>query len=298
MRSSCMSADEAEAAHIALLTGGRVRVGASGVGDGRGLFVTAPVAAGETVFVEQPLVCAPAEFGMWECVCHACLQRESDAAQLTACKRCRWAHFCSAACAAAGAAAHTEAECAAMAQLRYRREDYPGTVLLAARLLRTLHGEDADPGRAAQAALARTLVGTSPLVPPLTLQRFEGWAPTVLALAGCPATLSTADAVDALCRLLRNEFKVCDERDVAAGAALYPAIARANHACEPNVRARAEAWALRLEALVPLRAGHELRLSYIDEAQPAEQRAAHLRARFLFRCTCGNPSCASRGSVE
>ena len=202
----CMSADDAEAAHIALLTGGRVHVGASGIGDGRGLFVTSPVAAGETVFVEQPLVCAPAEFGMWECVCHACLQRESDAVELMACK-CRWAHFCSAACAAAGAAAHTDAECAAMAQLRYRREDYPGTVLLAARLLRALHCADLDPARAAQAALAQTLVGTSPMIPSLTLQRFEGWAPTVLALAGCPA--STADAVDALCRLLRNECVRC-----------------------------------------------------------------------------------------
>ena len=287
-----MSADEAEEAHIALLTGGRVRVAASGVGDGRGLFLTAPVAAGETVFVEQPLVCAPAEFGMWECICHACLQRESDAAQLTVCQRCRWAHFCSAACAAAGAAAHTEAECEAMVRLRYRREDHPGTVLLAARLLRVLHaGGASEPARAAQAALAQTLVGSSPMLPPLTLRRFEAWAPTVLALAGCDA--AAADAVAALCRLLRNEFKVQDERDVAAGAALYPAVARANHAGEPNGRARAEGWALRLEALAPLAAGEELRLSYVEEAAPAAERAAHLRARFLFDCACGAPSCAS-----
>ena len=201
-----------------------------------------------------------------------------------------------------------------MAQLRYRREDHPGTVLLAARLLRVLHDGEADPARATQVALAHTLVGTSPLVPSLTLQRFEGWAPTVLALAGCPA--SPADAVDALCRLLRNEcvrcvveiaclcsrprlrFKVCDERDVAAGTALYPAVARANHACEPNVRARAEAWVLRLEALTPLEPGEELRLSYIDEGQPASARAAHLRARFLFDCGCGAPRCASRPCVE
>ena len=290
-----------------------MHVGASGVGDGRGLFVAAHVAVGDTVFVEQPLVCAPAEFGMWECVCHACLQRESAAIQLTACRRCRWAHYCSAACSAAGAAAHTEAECAAMVQLRYRREDYPGTVLLAARLLRLLRCGAVDPAQAAQVALAHTLVGASPLVPLLTMQRFEGWAPTVLALAGCPT--SEEDAVDALCCLLRNEcvqvaslltrahtcpnrFKICDERDVAAGAALYPAIARANHACEPNVRARAEGWALRLEALAPLMPGDELRLSYIDGGQPAAARAAHLRARFLFECGCGAPSCAAKPCVE
>jgi hypothetical protein len=289
-----MSAAGDEAAYIALVTGGRARVGASGVGEGRGLFATAAFAPGETVFVEQPLVCAPAEFGQWECVCHACLQRETDDAPLTACKRCRWAHFCSAGCAASGAAAHTDAECAAMVQLRYRREDYPGTVLLASRLLR----DDfvSDPVRAAQAALARTLVGASehvpPHVPPLTLQRFEAWAPVVLALSGC-ASACTEDAVDALCRLLRNEFKTLDERGVAAGAALYPATARMNHACTPNVCARASGWDLRLEALVALAAGDELRLSYTDDEQTAAERAAHLRARFLFDCACGAPNCAS-----
>ena len=287
-----MSAAADEAAHLALVTGGRARVGASGVGEGRGLFATAAIAPGETVFVEQPLVSAPAEFGQWECVCHACLKRETDDAPLSACKRCRWAHFCSAACAAAGAAAHTDAECAAMAQLRYRREDYPGTLLLAARLLR---GDNAsDPVRSAQAALARTLVGASEHVPPLTLQRFEAWAPVVLALSGCAAA-SAEDAVDALCRLLRNEFKTLDERGVAAGAALYPATARMNHACTPNVCARASGWELRLEALVALAAGDELRLSYTDDEQTAAERAAHLRARFLFDCACGAPNCASNG---
>ena len=280
-----------EAVHIALVTGGRARVGASGVGEGRGLFTTEAVAPGEAVFVEEPLVSAPAEFGLWECVCHACLQRESDDAPLAACARCRYAHFCSAACAAAGAVAHTEAECAAMVQLRYRREDFPGTVLLAARLLRCEASGEADPVRSAQAALARTLVGASAHVPPLTAQRFAAWAPTVLALSGCAA--SAEDAVDALLRLLRNEFKTLDERGVAAGAALYPATARMNHACEPNVRARAAGWALRLEALEALPAGEELRLSYTDDEQPAAQRAAHLRARFLFDCACGRPNCAS-----
>ena len=255
------------------------------------MFTTCYVAPGEAVFVEQPLVSAPAEFGLWECVCHACLQRETDDAPLQACTRCRYAHFCSAACAAAGALAHTEAECAAMVELRYRRLDLPGTVLLAARLLRAEASIETDPVRAAQASLSRTLVGASTQVPPLTTQRFAGSAPTVLALSGCQA--SGEDAEDALTRLLRNEFKTLDERGVAAGAALYPATARINHACEPNVRARASGWALRLEAVHALPAGEELRLSYTDEEQPAAERAAHLRARFLFDCACGTPNCAS-----
>jgi hypothetical protein len=302
------AAHDEEAACIALVTSGRAHVRASGIGDGRGLFAAAAVQPGEDVFQEQPFVASPAHFGQWECVCHACLARETDELPLRRCARCRWAHWCSAACEAAGAAAHTPAECAAMAAMRYSKLDLPGTVVLAARMLRAAQQPAAahEPLRRAQAALAATLVGASDAVPALTSAEFTAWAPTVAALAADEAAATAsqpareAAAMAALCALLRNEFRVIDARDVATGVALYPAVARINHACAPNVRARVAdcGWALRIVALAPLAPGDELRLSYVDAEEPAAERAAHLRARFLFDCACGAPECASAVAGE
>jgi hypothetical protein len=293
-----------EAACIAAVTRGRARVGASRVGDGRGLFTTADVAAGDAVFEERAYVCAPGPWGSWECVCHACLAREEDDAPLTRCAGCRWAHWCSDACKEAHtAASHTATECAAMAKLRYRTLDLPGAVVLAGRMLRPGEGGASGGGdgdiRAAQARLAATLVGESDAVPPLTRADFEAWAPTVASLAAsddaAAASPSAEACVDCLCALLRNEFKVLDDRDVAVGAALFPAAARMNHACAPNVKAftTGAGWLLRVEALTALSAGDELRLSYAEADAPPQARAAHLRARFLFDCACGAEQCCS-----
>jgi hypothetical protein len=302
-----MACDDDEAACIVAVTRGRARVGASHVGDGRGLFTAVSVLAGDAVFEEAAFVCAPGPWGSWECVCHACMVREEDDAPLTRCTGCRWAHWCSEACREAHTVvAHTAAECAAMAKLRYRTLDLPGAVVLAGRMLRPDAAVAGDDGalRVAQAKLAATLVGASDAVPPLTRADFEAWAPTVASLAAADAASARPCAeacVDSLCALLRNEFRVLDDRDVSVGAALFPAAARMNHACAPNVKAFTTdaGWVLRVEALTALAPGEELRLSYVDAGGSRETRAAHLRARFLFDCACGAEQCCgvARGAA-
>jgi len=175
-----------------------------------------------------------------------------------------------------------------MKALRYRSLDAPGSVCLAARLKRRLSGlEDA------QASLARSLVGESDALPPLTRAEFAEWTPAVEALSsGAEPAFS---ATHALSVCLRNEFRLLDDRGAPSGAALYPATARANHSCAPNIRAYGlDGWVLRVEALRDIAAGEELLNSYVSVSDgPAPERAAWLRSRWLFDCACGAPNCAS-----
>lgn len=317
MTTPAAAPDDAEAALVLRVSGGAAAVSASRAGAGRGLFAAAAVPAGGLVFAERPLVAAPGGFGAWECTCACCGAAETDDAPLRRCARgCRWAHYCSDACAAADADdAHTAAECAAMAALKFHRRDPPACVVMAARLLRRFAaaavdsraegGDDAASLRAAQTALARTLVGFSDAVPRLTLEEYRDWAPAVVALSATSpdaAPPTEEAAVHALCALLRNEFRLLDERGVATRGALFPAVARANHACAPTARAAvAPDGSLHVEALTPLARGDEVLISYVgdcaaaaDESESAAQRAAaHLRARFLFDCACGAPACVS-----
>ena len=297
---------EAEAAAIASVTGGRARVGLSMAGEssGRGLFATCAVAAGELVFSEPAFVASPAPFGCWECVCHTCLRREQDEENLLRCEGCRWAHWCSDACRQAGTAqaahgstrhstaAHCPAECAAMAAMRYRQLDLPPSVLLAARLLR---GSASSP----QAGLAATLVGPSADTPEKALQELRDLAPTALALAGRAATDETqGSALTTLCQLRRNEFRVLDDRQVVVGCALYPAAARLNHSCAPNLMASSgDGWLLNIEAQRPIAAGEELLFSYVDAQRARGERAATLREQYLFTCGCSCADCATEHST-
>ncbi len=187
-----------------------------------------------------------------------------------------------------------------MKRLKWRTLDQPARVVLAARLLRAAPHTPAQ----AQAELAATLVGLADDLPARTLRELRESAPTALSLAGVPEAQHTPEALlratSCLAQLLRNEFRVLDERRACVGAALFPAAARLNHGCAPNLAvSSAEAgkgWLLRLEAARDIAAGEELHFSYVDVGQPRSERARTLRQQYLFTCACGADTCAQDGS--
>lgn len=274
------------------------------------------------MFTERAFVSAPGPFGCFECVCHTCLAREDDDGEVRAgfrvrrcvvshasshtcnlqnllrCDTCRWAHWCSPACRGADTA-HDDIECGAMAELKYRTLDVPATVTLASRLLRAVmpdaprHADDAT-RLGAQATLSRTLVGLSPELDDAPL---AAHVPLVLRLAGRPPE-HAPQALQALAQLQRNHFRVIDERGVVVGAALFPAAARMNHSCAPNVevstRESGAGWELRVEAAADVLRGEELLFSYVATHADRGDAANTLQRQYLFTCACGAPECCCR----
>ena len=187
-----------------------------------------------------------------------------------------------------------------MASLRFGTLDAPASVPLAARLLRSTrpdrhHGYDF---RAAQASLARTLVGLSPA---LDVKPLQEQVALVLELAGLTSD-HAPEALHALAQLQRNQFRVMDERGVVVGAALFPAAARMNHSCTPNLavstRESGGGWVLRVEALRDIRRGEELLFNYVAKDADGKERYLHrcrtLQRQYLFTCACGADTCCCK----
>ena len=279
-----MASSSEEQAAVAQLGGGAVRVGASGAGDGRGLFACRAFAEGELV-LSEPAFCSALDgrFGAWECCCHGCLQRE-DEEEHSACAACGWARWCSARCEAAVRAQHGERECAAMQRMRYAARELAPRALLASRL----EARVANSAGAPSSLLASGLVGEAGDVFGHAL-RCELEA----AVADCEALGTGPGAMRVLARLARNDFRIQDERGVTVAAALFPLAARLQHACGDAAnlapsRAEDQPWTLRLEALRPIGEGEELTFCYarLDEAGGVEGQRRRLREQYGFECGC------------
>lgn len=265
-----------------LLSGGRVRVGASLAGEGRGLFACFAFKQGELVFEEPTFVAALGPYA-YEAHCHACLSPEPDDEELSRCARCRFAHWCS---RCSPDMSHSADECASLQALCYSTLDAPVRTLLAARLSRSLRCEEHTPQRHAQASLASTLVGPSASFPARVQRDLDEAQPLASSLAGA----SLEQTITSLAQLVRNEFRIQDERGVVLGSALYPLAARLNHACEGNLvpcrdaETRGGAWALRMEAAKDISDGEELLFPYITSDE--ERRSRVLDEQYLFTCAC------------
>ena len=276
---------------IAVATGGyaSVRQSQASLGTaGRGLFAARDAAEGDTVVSEHAFIVCLGPFGCWECVCHTCRAREDDdGPELLTCSKCRWAHWCSDACRVADVW-HDSVECAAMEALRFRELETPARVNLAARLLRQLQHNHHTSIPAAQARLAATLVGSSS-----DFDVRDEEARLVLSLAGLQPGQED-QALQALAQVQRNEFRIFDERGVVIGNAVFPACARMNHSCSPNVAVSSSedgaGWLLRVEALRDIRAGQELLFSYIAQSGDC----GTLQRQYLFTCACGSDACCCR----
>ena len=257
---------------------------------GRGLFAVQDAAGGDTVVAEHAFVAVLGPFGCWECVCHTCRAREDDdGEELLVCPTCRWAHWCNTACRESDIW-HDSVECAAMEQLRFWSLETPARGPLAARLLRRVQRKHDASIPDAQARLASTLVGSSSDFD--HVGRDEE-ARLVVTLAGLRPGQED-QALTALAQVKRNEFRMLDERGVVIGSAVFPACARMNHSCRPNVACSTTedgaGWVLRVEALRDIRAGEELLFSYIAQAGDC----GTLQKQYLFTCDCGSDTCCCK----
>ena len=101
--------------------------------------------------------------------------------------------------------------------------------------------------------------------------------------------LGHAAAVRLLGQLCLNCHEIVDaealEREIGLG--IFPPLAAFNHACAPNVHMHTSAdGCLCARLVLPVRAGDELTICYVDPYQPRATRQRQLRAGYRFDCTC------------
>jgi len=72
------------------------------------------------------------------------------------------------------------------------------------------------------------------------------------------------------------------------GSALYPTIARVNHACSPNARQEHDdlTHVERLVATKDIEVGEEISISYIDNRKTTQERRELLSTAYGFHCVC------------
>lgn len=73
-----------------------------------------------------------------------------------------------------------------------------------------------------------------------------------------------------------------------SGTALYAITNTINHSCDPNVALACSdnSDCITVLAVKGLEESEELRISYIDEELPCEERQAMLKEKYKFTCSC------------
>jgi hypothetical protein len=289
-------------------------------GRGAGLVATRPIAPGEVIVREAPLLLLP-EAAAAGAVCAACLCYLSSAAQPHPCPGCRRVAFCGPACAAGAAAApahHTPLHCAALAASDERGLSPDAATslrfALAAASLQAAAAADNNPSaRAAWAAfeslaappglpsVAETVGVVGPRLGAALAAARPGWGVAADTLAGWLAR-EAANAFGVLAPLSSSPDADPSSRAVR-GSGLYPLASRFNHDCLPcaarfdffddprAVTAGAQTspalrTLLEVRALHAIPAGEEVTLSYFPLDWPYEDRAARLAGEYGFACAC------------
>ena len=298
---------------------------------GFGVFATRPIAAGDAIMIERPLVLTPS----WEVcrrACSVCLA-ESQCADGCAewsdlCAGCGSVAFCSTACAelARREELHGHVECAGLAAWRRAvteddaDADVADLVVQAVRILAYRHGGTRvrpfapELGEAEAEGEQLLRVGyeayASRLCPMRrTARSGEGIKRAVLAaLRAVPAEarVKPAELYDVLSRHQCNCYGVMGRGSTSVGlASNVGALHYFNHSCVPNCTFdsvplgapaaghRGALWPTRfaLRALVDVAEGEELLHCYAGSADGPSARRAYLRDHFGFECECARCAC-------
>ena len=275
-------------------------------GGGLACFASRHIRTGETILIERPLVLTVSHAARGHTCAHciADSRKRGLRAWEHRCEGCGVVFYCSADCAAAAAARHTELECAAMAHADRAGIDDEDIdfVMQAIRIVgdaATRFTTDAGPagvvghGR----SYAERLVGVTPSSRESRDALGRIVAATLKALPEA-ARWAPAALLDVLERSWCNLYGVsgADGEDVAC-ASFVGFFHLLNHACCPNVvfdAARRVAPAtpdggapcFALRALEDIAEGAELCISYTSSADGPAQRREHLREHYGFSCAC------------
>ena len=218
-----------------------------------------------------------------ERLCAYCL-RSAGTKKLARCSKCKWAHYCGAACQRGDWESHKH-ECRVLAtgKLDGLADAPAADVLLAGRCLRRrqANSQPGDDDACFDALEAADRLSESDRALGALAASFGGLLPP-----GDSPDAAADAAAHLIAKFSRNNFGVLNEMLTVVGAGCYPPAALLNHSCAPNCVLAFDGAQLEIRTLVHVDAGAELTHSYVDLCLCTSERRATLRERYGFECRC------------
>lgn len=90
-----------------------------------------------------------------------------------------------------------------------------------------------------------------------------------------------------------NAFRATLPNQTPVGLCFEPAMAIANHSCEPNACVNFYGRTISLVAFSPIEENEQIYISYIDPDDDRDSRRTLLKSQYFFDCDC--PRCGDTG---
>lgn len=279
-------------------------------GRGHGLFATRDFVPREQIlFIKTPLISA-LETSQLQTTCYACLRsgeaqtisntsNETEGIELKTCTGCRTVRFCNKACQRTAWKSHHKHECPIYAKLQPRI--LPPTVRGVMRLLlQRQHDQLRDEDWS-------QLFELESHQEQLSQAGGEKWENIFLMTKALKTYSNSPESIDTIvricCTMMVNSFALTTPTMDPIGVVMHPLPALINHSCKPNVFVRFDMstetrvspppkihhGSISIHALKPIKAGEELRITYIDATTDVSRRRSELKERYFFDCDC--PAC-------
>ncbi|KAI0175587.1 hypothetical protein GGR52DRAFT_319014 [Hypoxylon sp. FL1284] len=286
-----------------------VALAAATPGRGRSMVATRAFGPGDTIATfAEPCISIPDSTHL-ENTCTYCFAfkprshseldeaSEGPPSRMSACARCRTAHYCSTTCQRADWEMGHRRECKAL--LRARQ----------ASMARAAEGGGGENGPTELPTLTRALIQilSRPDIK-ASVADLEGHFDSLhsrdpearadielealaalhyLKLDAGPADLSETASI--ICKLEVNAFSRKDEDYDEGGFYVNAALAMINHSCVPNADVKFVGRRAVLYAYGAIKEGEEITISYIETTGPRSYRQSALKERYHFDCAC--PRC-------
>jgi SET and MYND domain-containing protein len=121
---------------------------------------------------------------------------------------------------------------------------------------------------------------------PGKFQEAEQIAERALIYLGNPPDYSQDFATQLACAILTNSLTLVAPTCDPLGLVLDPFACLANHSCEPNAYVVMDGPELSFRSLNAISAGEEVLVSYVDSTEAYRYRQAQLSRRYFFKCEC------------
>ena len=252
---------------------------------GRHVLASRDIAAGELLFTDEPFAQTVHE-RCHATVCHLCYGGlDKPGIKPVVCNDCKQVCFCSTTCARTAEAAH-EDECGVLCALSASSagaaalRSFRGLRLF----IRLVHRAFEEPAefRAVEAMAQHYDDAT-----PERRQWLETMASQVNRFVPPERRMETARLARLVSNVHTNLYGIVDQAGLQYGSGLYPrAGSLFNHSCSPSCAVSFLGRQWRLHALMPIRRGAEVTVSYVEVYAARAERRSAIEAKKGFACQC------------
>ncbi|XP_061734882.1 histone-lysine N-methyltransferase SMYD3 isoform X2 [Nerophis ophidion] len=257
-------------------------------GKGYGLRATTGIKRGQLLFSSEPMASCVSN-KVAKDVCHRCFAQNNT---LLRCSQCKMAHYCNITCQKQAWSDHKR-ECKCLQSLLPRIPT--NSVRLTARIIfalltpvkscsEELYTLDEHESHLTSMSEQKKQ-GLSQLASMLELY-LQQEVPDLAQELTSRLPQSCRQLLDLIAKVTCNCFTISDGELQEIGVGLYPSLSLLNHDCRPNCVMVFEGAKIHLRAILDIKPGEELTISYIETLSLTEERQKQLEDQYHFTCRC------------